>query len=178
MPDELEDDAGDLTAALASQPESAVLPPDVLPDNARLVRWAGPAFVLFSVVLIPWSAYLGYTLPAREDSPHYNIAWVGFDVLLLVALGATGVFACRRSAFLAVAAAAAGTLLVVDAWFDVMTSPAGSQLIEAIVMAVVAELPLAGVCGWLSYHSEHLEEERIVLLLGGGFRRPLPRTSP
>jgi hypothetical protein len=134
-------------------------------DNARLVTWAGPAFILFSVVLIPWTIYLGYTLPDRQESSHYNIAWVGFDVILLAVLALTGFFALRRSHLLAVGATAAATLLVVDAWFDVMTSPPGSQFLESLVSAVLIELPLAGVCGWLAYHTEHLEEERIVLLL-------------
>jgi len=133
-------------------------------DNARLVRWAGPAFLLFSVALVPWTVYLGYTLPDRQLSPHYNIAWVGFDVILLVVLAATGIFALRRSLYLAMAATAAATLLVVDAWFDVMTSP-GSQFLESLATALLIELPLAVVCGWLAYHTEHLAEERIVLLL-------------
>ena len=41
-------------------------PADELPaDNARLVTWAGPAFILFSIVLIPWTIYLGLDLPDR-----------------------------------------------------------------------------------------------------------------
>jgi len=138
-------------------------------DNARLVAWAGPAFILFSIVLVPWTIYLGFDLPDRQESSHYNIAWVGFDVMLLVVLAATGFFALRRSHFLAVGATAAATLLVVDAWFDVMTSPPGSQFLESLATAILIELPLAAVCGWLAYHTEHLEEERIVLL------RPRPR---
>ena len=140
-------------------------------DNARLVIWAGPAFILFSVGLIPWTIFLGFELPGRQESPHYNIAWVGFDVILLVVLAATGFFALRRSPFLAVGATAAATLLVVDAWFDVMTSPPGGQLMESIASAVLIELPLAAVCGWLAYHTEHLEEERIILLLTPGRNR-------
>ena len=123
---------------------------------------AGPAFVTFSVALIPWTVYLGYTLPAREESPHYNIAWVGFDVFLLVALGATGYFAIRHSRYLAVTSAAAAALLVVDAWFDIMTSPRG-EILQAVVTAALVELPLAGVCVWLSYHTEHLAGRRIIL---------------
>jgi hypothetical protein len=142
---------------------------DELPaDNARLVTWAGPAFILFSIVLIPWTIFLGFELPTRQLAPHYNIAWVGFDVILLVTLGATGHFALRRSPYLAVASTAAATLLVVDAWFDVMTSPPGFQFFESLTTAILIELPLAAVCGWLTYHTEHLEQERIILLLGPG----------
>ena len=94
-------------------------------------------------------------------------------------LAATGFFALRRSHFLAVGATAAATLLVVDAWFDVMTSPPGSQFLQSLASAVLIELPLAAVCGWLAYHTEHLEEERVILLLGRDTwrRRLTPRSS-
>jgi hypothetical protein len=144
----------------APEPENVVLT-----DQARVVRWTGPAFVLFSVILVPWTIYLAQSLPSRQVSPHYDGAWAGFDVMLLVALAATGYFALRRSRYLATAAAATAALLVVDAWFDVMTSPR-SQLPESVLLAAAVEIPLAVVCAWLSYHTEQLEERRIVLLLG------------
>lgn len=132
-------------------------------EAARVTRWAGPAFILFSVIMLPWTVYLGYTLPARQRSPHYDVAWVGFDVLLLLALAATGCLAVRRSGYLALAAAATATMLVVDAWFDVMTSPR-RQLPQSLTLAVLIELPLAAICAWLSYHTQHIQEERILLL--------------
>lgn len=142
----------------ADEPENAVLV-----DNARVVRWAGPAFALFSLILLPWTIYLGYSLPSRQVSPHYDVAWAGFDVMLLVALASTGYFALRRSRYLATAATVTATLLVVDAWFDVMTSPP-SQRLESVALAVLIELPLASLCVWLSYHTQQLTERRIVLL--------------
>jgi hypothetical protein len=143
----------------ANEPGNAVLV-----DNARLVRWVGPAFTLFSAILLPWTIYLGYSLPSRQRSPHYGIAWVGFDVMLLVVLASTAYFALRRSRYLATAAATTATMLIVDAWFDIMTSPR-HQLPEAITLAVLIELPLAAVCAWLSYHTQQLEQRRIVLLM-------------
>jgi hypothetical protein len=135
----------------------------VLSDDSPIVRWVGPAFILFSVILLPWIIYLGLSLPGRQLSPHYNIAWVGFDVLELIALGSTGYFALRHSRYLAVTSAAAATLLVVDAWFDIMTSPR-HQILQAIILAVLVEFPLAAVCAWLSYHTEHLAGRRSILL--------------
>jgi hypothetical protein len=149
----------------ADEPENAVLA-----DNARVVRWAGPALVLFSLILLPWIVYLAYSLPSRQVSSDYDVAWAGFDVMLLVALASTGYFAFRRSRYLATAATAAATLLVVDAWFDVMTSPWGQRL-EATALAALIELPLASVCVWLSFHTQQLAERRLVLLLRRGRRR-------
>ena len=150
----------------APEPENAVLA-----DDARVVRWTGPFFALFSLILLPWTIYLAGSLPARRVSTNYDAAWAGFDVLLMLTLASTGYFALRRSRYLAMAASAAAALLVVDAWFDVLTTPA-SQRIESIGLAAFVELPLAAVCIWLSWHTQHLEERRIVLLMrrsrGGG----------
>jgi hypothetical protein len=143
----------------AREPENAVLT-----DDARVVRWAGPAFMLFSLVLLPWIVYLAYSLPSRQVSADSDVAWAGFDAILLIALASTGYFALRRSRYLATAAAAAATLLIVDAWFDVMTTLPGQRL-EPVARAVLVELPLAAVCVWLSLHTQQLAERRLVLLL-------------
>lgn len=133
-------------------------------DDPRVVRWAGPAFALFSLVMVPWTIYLAVTLPARQRSADYDIAWTGFDVILAIALASTACFALRRSWNLATAAIATATLLVVDAWFDCVTSP-WRQRPQAIALAVFIELPLAAVCIWLSRHTQHLAERKVVLLL-------------
>ena len=155
----------DALVALALEPENAVLT-----DDTRAVRWAGPLFALFALVMVPWTVYIGESLPRRQLSPHYDASWAGFDVMLLAALAATAFFALRRSRYLSMAATATAVLLVVDAWFDLMTTPSG-QLAQSIVLAAVVELPLAAVCTWLSLHTQELTERRIVLLMR---RRGLP----
>lgn len=142
----------------APEPENAVLA-----DDARIVRWTGPVFALFSVMLLPWIVYIGVSLPARQLSPNYDIAWAGFDVMLFAALASTAYFALRRSRYLSTAAGGTAVLLIVDAWFDVMTTPS-AQRPESIVLCLVVELPLAAVCLWLSYHTHQIAERRIVLL--------------
>jgi hypothetical protein len=149
----------------APEPENTVLT-----DDARIVRWTGPLFALFSVILLPWIAYIGVTLPARQLSPNYDIAWAGFDVMLLITLASTAYCALRRSRYLSTAAAATAALLIVDAWFDVVTTPSDQRL-ESIVLCVAVELPLAAVCLWLSYHTHQIAERRILLLQ----RRGMPR---
>jgi hypothetical protein len=130
----------------------------------KLVRWVGIFFIACFLGLIPWTWYLATTLPGRQISSHYDIAWTGFDVMLAAVLLATGICVLLRSPFLAVTAAAASCFLVIDAWFDIMTAP-GDQVLLALVMAAVAELPLAVACGWLSYRTEHLVKGRIDLFL-------------
>ena len=105
------------------------------------MRWAGPSFLLFSLILLPWIGYIAVSLPSRQLSPNYDIAWAGFDVFLLAGLVSTAYFALRRSRYLSTAAAATATLLVVDAWFDCMTTPA-DQRWQSFVLCGLVELPL------------------------------------
>jgi hypothetical protein len=114
----------------------------VLPRRV-VARWIIPVYAVLAVVLIPWIVWLAWTLPERSVSSHYRLAWVGFDVLLCGALGRTAWLAWRRSPFVVNVAAATATLLVVDAWFDVTTSPGGHDLVTSALLAVVVELPLA-----------------------------------
>jgi len=143
----------------------------VLPDNARLVRWAAPLFLGCAAILLPWIVIAAVTLPSHQLSQNYDVAWAGYDVGLLVGLVWTALSALRRSARLTIAAAATGALLVADAWFDVLTSPGGWDLAEAVAMSAVAELPLATLCFWLAFHSQEVAERRLVLLTGRGPRR-------
>ena len=149
----------DQLVGAAPEPENTVLT-----DDARLVRWAGPSFLLFSLILLPWIGYIAVSLPSRQLSPNYDIAWAGFDVFLLAGLVSTAYFALRRSRYLSTAAAATATLLVVDAWFDCMTTPA-DQRWQSFVLCGLVELPLATLCLWLSYHTHQIAEHRIRLLL-------------
>jgi hypothetical protein len=146
----------------AAEPENAVIT-----DNAKLIRWAGPMFALFAVILLPWIVYIGLSLPARQLSPNYDIAWTGFDIMLFSALASTAYFALRRSRYLATAAVACAVLLTADAWFDVMTTP-GSERIESILLCLFVELPLAALCLWLSHHTLQIAERRVVLLKRAG----------
>jgi hypothetical protein len=44
-----------------------------------------------AIALIPWTISLAFTLPESYTAEHWQAAWVGFDVLLLVFIIATAV---------------------------------------------------------------------------------------
>jgi hypothetical protein len=117
-------------------------------------RWVVALLGGVAVLLVPWILYLTFTLPSRHVTFHYDLAWVGFDVGLTVAFGATAWAALRGSQWLVPIAAVTGTMLLCDAWFDVVTSHAGSDLLTAIAEAAVGELPLAAFCGYIVVDSE------------------------
>ena len=137
----------------------------VLVDDSRSVRWGGALFVVCAVALVPWTIYIAVSLPKRQLSPNYDVAWAGFDVFLLLALAFTAMTALRRSRYLALAASWTAAMLVVDAWFDVVTSPGGRDRLASVGLAALVELPLAGMCLWMAVHSQDIADARLRLVL-------------
>jgi len=128
-----------------------------LPETFAPPRWAALLLTLGAAVLIPWTLVLAYRLPARHTSHHWDVAWVGFDIVLAAALGATGWSVARRSSWASSAAAVAATLLVCDAWFDTVLANGVGERIEAAVEAAALELPLAILCIWLARNSDRAD---------------------
>ena len=119
--------------------------------HQQIPRWVGPAYIAMALILLPWIFYLHFTLPLQQVAQHYRLAWVGFDVLEFGQLIRTGVYALvhRWRHRVRPHAAACAALLITDAWFDCTTTPT-NQVGSSIAMAVLVELPLAGVCWWLA----------------------------
>ena len=94
-------------------------------------------------LLLPWIVYLAVTLPRRQFDRHYRAAWVGFDLILVFAIARTAYMAFRFDPRVQFPATATAVLLLVDAWFDVTTSSGRSQFLEAVLLAVLVEVPSA-----------------------------------
>jgi hypothetical protein len=126
-------------------------PPAILTSGAehseRVVR---PRLALLyfvsAIVLVPWTVLLFLTLPGRERAAHWDIAWGGFDALLIVVFTGCAVRILRLSPRSAIVTAVAGALLVTDAWFDVMLASTTEDLVVALLMAFLVELPMAALC--------------------------------
>ena len=121
-----------------------------------LPRWVGPLLLVTAAALGPWTLWLTYSLPAKHTSRHYDLGWIVFDIALLCAFAWTGWCVLRNSRWLVPAAAATATMLLCDAWFDVITSSPGGELVEAILEACFAELPLAALCIFIVIDAERV----------------------
>jgi hypothetical protein len=95
-----------------------------------------------ATALIPWTIYLGLTLPQSYTAQHWQATWVGFDVLLLAFMIATALLGFAHHHLLTLFAFATGVLLVCDAWFDVLTARR-SDFALSVLIAALGELPLA-----------------------------------
>ncbi|NEA35054.1 hypothetical protein [Streptomyces sp. SID13031] len=108
----------------------------------RVRKWRLAVLVVCVVTLIPWTVYLAITLPGHYVARNWVATWVGFDILLITMLTVTAIAGWRRRQLVFPTAFASGVLLICDAWFDVMTSQPGADLIQALVSALVLEIPL------------------------------------
>jgi hypothetical protein len=109
-------------------------------------RWAAALLGVLGVGLLPWALWLGLSLPSRKVAEHWDLAWVGFDLVLAAALLATTAALIRRSPLLEGIAAATGALLLADAWFDIVTASSAKERWFAVGLALIGELPLATLC--------------------------------
>ena len=133
------------------------VPMDTVPS------WVAPAFAFAAIVAVPWIVYLAFTLPHTERV-YDRTAWVGFDIGLVIMLGWTAFLAWRGQPKVALTATATATMLVVDAWFDVLTSRSGADRVTALALSVV-EIGLAIVCVWIAFHAASVVRTRIADLL-------------
>ena len=97
------------------------------------------------VVLAGWIAVLMLTLPKHYTAGHWRGAWVGFDFALLAAFAATAWASWRERQALIICLAVTGTLLVCDAWFDLILDLGTRDIWMSVASAAIAELPLAFV---------------------------------
>jgi hypothetical protein len=95
------------------------------------------------IILLPWIVYLANTLPRRQFDRHYRAAWVGFDLFLVVVIIRTAYMAFRVDPRVQFPATATATLLAVDAWFDITTSANRTAFLQAVVLAILIEIPAA-----------------------------------
>lgn len=111
-------------------------------DAYRVRKHRVALMTLGAAVLVPWTAYLGVSLPNRYVARHWTLTWVGFDVVLIVMFGSTAVLGLLRRQLVVVVAFSSGVLLLCDAWFDITTANAHDRLVS-IATAVLAEVPIA-----------------------------------
>jgi hypothetical protein len=111
--------------------------------HKRVLTKVAIIYPVFALVLLPWTLYLSQSLPEHNLTIHWDVSWVGLNILLIVSLAATGYFSYIQSRWVAMSATVLGSVLILDAWFDVLSQRGGDELKQAILMALFIELPIA-----------------------------------
>jgi hypothetical protein len=127
-----------------------------------LERITGNLIVLVAALLACWAGYLGSSLPPDPLTQHwsltadigldnYSLTWVGLDCIEVLGLAACGLLFRRASPSARTVALLAIPVFCLDAWFDIMTSVSKADLVTAVVMAVLGELPAAFILSWVAW---------------------------
>jgi hypothetical protein len=111
-------------------------------DPRKIRRHRIALLSVASLGLIPWTIYLGITLPDRYVVHNWTLTWTGFDAILTLMFAATALLAYFRKQLVVLASFTSGALLICDAWFDLTTSHGDDQLV-ALGFALGIELPVA-----------------------------------
>jgi hypothetical protein len=119
-----------------------------------LRHWVIAAFAAAGIGLLPWTIWLSESLKPHHVTNRWDLAWSGFDTGLALFFLATAYAAYKRSPWVGALAAATGTMLVIDAWFDIVLESHADELRQSIMLAIFAELPAAAFCFWIAMRTE------------------------
>jgi hypothetical protein len=108
--------------------------------RARRLAWI---YLIVAVGLIVWTVFLALSLPKENLEHHYRLTWTGFDLIEVLAIYLTAHMAFRLDARVVYPATVVATLLVADAWFDITTSATAADATQALILALLVELPAA-----------------------------------
>jgi hypothetical protein len=110
---------------------------------ARGRRFGALVSVAACAVLAGWIVVLLLTLHQSFHAQHWRGVWVGFDLALLVAFAATGWAFWRGRQIVIALLIVTATLLLCDAWFDVLLDLGSPDIWASVLSAVFVELPMA-----------------------------------
>ncbi|MCL4446079.1 MAG: hypothetical protein M1134_04285 [Actinobacteria bacterium] len=144
----------------------------------RLNRIISAILIVVVIGLVPWEVFLGMTLPSRFRANNWAFLWVGFDAILIaVLLYVAWAMWFRRQIMIAVAMVA-GTLLMTDAYFDVVTSIGTKGEWVTLLTALGGEIPLGLVFYWVAWQVMKRSIAAFHLAMGGSGPPPKLRDAP
>lgn len=124
-------------------------------------RSVGRLVVVIAVLLAVWAVWLGSTLPpdplqqqwstAYLGLDNYSLTWVGLDCLEVLGLAASGLLFGRGTQGARTCALLTMPVFFLDAWFDILTAVSRADLLAAVLMAVLGELPAVVGLGWIAW---------------------------
>jgi hypothetical protein len=100
-------------------------------------------FAVACLLLAAWTIVLALTLHRHFTATHWRLAWVGFDIVELIAFAVTGWAFWRGRQIVIAGLLVTATLLCCDAWFDVVLDLRTTDMWVSVASAVLIELPLA-----------------------------------
>ncbi|MBA3843824.1 MAG: hypothetical protein H0X39_14630 [Actinobacteria bacterium] len=149
----------------------------MLPRPNTLRQWVIVVFGALGIGLLPWTIWLSSNLRPHHVTESWDIAWSGFDSGLALLFVLTAIAAYRRSPWVGALSAATGTMLLTDAWFDVVLESHADELYRSLLLAILVELPLAVFCFWIAHRTEQFLARVVQAAYGDGRASHLSATG-
>ncbi len=124
------------------------------------------------ILLAAWIGYLAVSLPSFYRTGSWRGAWVGFDLAELAAFACTGWAAWRRRQVLIICLVVLATLLLCDAWFDVVLDARTAGFLGSLLSALLIEMPVALLAVFVARRLLRLTIGQVIKYEGG--RGPVP----
>jgi hypothetical protein len=129
--------------------------------DRRRERLLGRLIILIAILLGVWAVWLGSTLPpdplpqqwstAYIGLDNYSLTWVGLDCLEVLGLAVCGLLFARGTPGARTCALLTMPVFFLDAWFDILTAVSRADLVAAVLMALLGELPAVAGLGWIAW---------------------------
>jgi hypothetical protein len=119
------------------------------------------------IVLAAWIGYLAVSLPAFYRTGSWRGAWVGFDLAELFMFAVTGWAAWKRRQILIICLIVLATLLLCDAWFDVVLDARTSGFVGSLLSALVVEVPIAVIAVFVARRLLRITIGQVIKYEGG-----------
>jgi hypothetical protein len=133
---------------------------DIPPGVRRRARRLAWVYLIVAVGLVVWTVFLALSLPKENLEHHYRLTWTGFDLIEVLAIYLTAHMAFRLDARVVYPATVVATLLVADAWFDITTSATAAAATQALILALLVELPAAAFSLYVAHRVGRRVRER------------------
>ena len=133
---------------------------DIPPGVQRRARRLAWVYLIVAVGLIVWTVFLALSLPKENLEHHYRLTWTGFDLIEVLAIYLTAHMAFRLDTRVVYPATVVATLLVADAWFDITTSATATAATQALILALLVELPAAAFSLYVAHRVGRRVRER------------------
>lgn len=118
--------------------------------ESNVIKLISILSLVIMIGMIPWTIYLAITLPGHFHVHNWRLAWVGFDMVLILMLGFTTWAAWKSRQVLILTSIIMSTLLLCDAWFDISTSFNTSSQNLTIFTALIGNFPASIFFGFLA----------------------------
>jgi hypothetical protein len=122
--------------------------------------------------LAAWIVLLMRTLPSQYTSSHWREVWVGLDIAELAGFAATAWAAWHQRQVVVFCMVFTGTLLLSDAWFDLMLDAGSPGFTMSLLSALFAEIPLALLLFYAARRLVRITIETVMRLAGSN--EPVP----